>query len=117
MASQQKRKRGSESNTPIDPETPGGSPAVEESMLAIASPLHDPTKDPIEYWIKHGSWPKEYFQQDEQAMENLNRDPGSSVVSGRYVLPQRSIGSGNVLAWKKSRYTSSVSDAATPSDR
>jgi len=43
--------------------------------------------DPIDYWTKEGSWPKAYFEQDEQIREYFNRDIEEESWFRKYWLP------------------------------
>ncbi|KAK1807471.1 hypothetical protein LTR12_018181, partial [Friedmanniomyces endolithicus] len=72
-------------------------------------------QDPIAYWNHHGRWPKEYFEGDGNARENLNRNLEAESGFRKYWLPDM-----NILARK--RFLSSInsrsqSASAMPSDQ
>ena len=78
--------------------------------------------DPIEYWRKEGSWPKGYFEPDDQTREYLNRDLDEERWLKKYWIPEME----HLLARKKSSSTlrrirsqsgSSTPDNTTLSDR
>ena len=52
----------------------GASPAIEEI-------------DPIDYWRKEGSWPKKYFEQDEDTRAYLTRDLDEESWFKNFFLP------------------------------
>ncbi|KAI9788165.1 MAG: hypothetical protein M1816_007211 [Peltula sp. TS41687] len=54
----------------------GASPAIEEI-------------DPIDYWRKQGSWPKKYFEQDEDTQAYLTRDPDEESWVENFLIPTR----------------------------
>jgi hypothetical protein len=43
--------------------------------------------DPIGHWRREGSWPKEYFEQDDQTREYFNRDLEEESWFRKYWLP------------------------------
>jgi len=71
--------------------------------------------DPIDYWRREGTWPKECFEQDDQTREYFNRDLEEESWFRKYWLPNME----HVLARKKSssslRGKQSESGAVGPS--
>jgi len=71
--------------------------------------------DPIDYWRREGTWPKEYFEQDDQTRKYFNRDLEKESWLRKYWLPNME----HVLARKKSssslRGKQSESGAVAPS--
>lgn len=71
--------------------------------------------DPIDYWRREGTWPKVYFEQDDQTREYFNRDLEEESWFRKYWLPNME----HVLARKKSssslRGKQSESGAVAPS--
>ena len=78
--------------------------------------------DPIDQWRREGTWPKEYFELDDQTREYLNRDLEEESWTRKYWLPNME----QALARKKSssslrsKQPESVAitpGAVTPSDQ
>lgn len=120
----QKRKRSHEpenavlqsSLTPPSkrPRTLPPSCTVEDTSNQKVKSAIDKKTQPITHWIREGSWPKEYFEQDNQTKEGLER---YTCLEDSLVKKMMA----DILAKKKSssslRRKDSESSLATPSDQ
>ncbi len=126
QASDQKRKRQQESEDEIRPlsvkkKSRGSLTAPKEGTSRVeAARCANKEIYPIEYWTKEGSWPKEYFELDDQTREYLNRDLEEESWLKKYWIPEME----HLLARKKSssslsrirsQASSSTSDITTHS--
>lgn len=65
--------------------------------------------DPVDYWTKEGTWPKEYFEPNDQTREYFNRDLEEESWLKKYWIPEME----HLLARKKS--SSSLRKQSEPS--
>ena len=119
-----KRKRSHEPENPVlrssltpppkRPRTLPPSCAVEDTSNQKAKSNIDKKTQPITHWIREGSWPKEYFEQDNQTKEGLER----YTCLEDFLVKQMMA---DILAKKKSssslRRKDSEPSLATPSDQ
>ena len=121
--SDRKRKRSQEAedrtgNGPYQkrPRTLLANPAVEDTSKQEAKGDINKKTQPIQHWIREGSWPKEYLEQDSQTREDLER-----YNCLEDFLIKQEINMADILARKKSssslRRKDSESSLATPSDQ
>ena len=124
--SHRKGKRSQDSEAPHEPNPAekhrkraqilAASASIEEnSKPNLASTPKEEERNPIRYWSRHGRWPEEYFEQDDQTREFLFRDLEAESWFEKYWWPNMS----HLLARKRS-YTSlarkrSDSSSVTPS--
>ncbi|KAL9121808.1 MAG: hypothetical protein Q9187_001632 [Circinaria calcarea] len=124
--SDRKRKRSQEAEDPLPrtgngpcqkrPRTLLANPAVEDTSKQEAKGDINKKTQPIKHWIREGSWPKEYSEQDSQTREDLER-----YNCLKDFLIKQEINMADILARKKSssslRRKDSESSLATPSDQ
>ena len=106
--------------------------AEEKLYQEAASDTRKSSTDPLQYWIRHGRWRKEYFEQDSQVREDFERGKSPEEFEQRDCLqehclkePLRSMHGfhhlQHLLARKKSssslRHKNSESSLQTPSDQ
>ncbi|KAG9228182.1 hypothetical protein BJ875DRAFT_528176 [Amylocarpus encephaloides] len=60
----------------------------------------------IDYWRKTGSWPKQYFEQDDQTRKDLNKDQEKDGCYEKYWKPEKNMN--HLLTRKKSSSSSSL---------
>ncbi|KAI9782032.1 MAG: hypothetical protein M1816_002020 [Peltula sp. TS41687] len=63
-------------------------PEDEISAVRAASPAIEEV-NPIDYWRKEGSWPKKYFEQDEDTRAYLTRDLDEESWVENFLIPNR----------------------------
>jgi primosomal protein N'' len=106
--------RSSFTPPPNRPRTLPPSCAVDDTSNQKAKSDIDKKTQPITHWIREGSWPKEYFEQDNQTKEGLER----YTCLEDFLIKQMMA---NVLTKKKSssslRRKDSEPSLATPSDQ
>lgn len=78
--------------------------------------------DPIDYWRREGTWPKECFEQDDQTREYFNRDLEEESWFGKYWLPNMEHvlarkESSSSLRGKQSEYGAVAQSSTIPSDQ
>jgi hypothetical protein len=100
----------------ITQDFPNTRSAVEDTLgQEAASGLAEKKANPIDHWREEGSWPKEYFEQDDQTRKYLNRDLEEESWLEKYWWPNMS----HLLVRKKSsssiRTKPSEPDSAAPS--
>jgi len=126
QAEDRKRKRLQEAGSP--PHYVSADPVLKRPRKSLADSAAESTLgeegshtvsaykvDPIDYWRREGTWPKECFEQDDQTREYFNRDLEEESWFKKYWLPNME----HVLARKKSssslRGKQSESGAVAPS--
>ncbi|KAF2191729.1 hypothetical protein K469DRAFT_341284 [Zopfia rhizophila CBS 207.26] len=119
-----KRKRQQELQDELRSTSAGKKPRThpeEASGVRAASRAIDEI-NPIDYWRKEGSWPKEYFEQDDQTRAYLTRDLEEESWLEKYWVPNMD----RLLARKKSSSSlrriqsesgSSAPSSTTPSEK
>ncbi|KAL8702789.1 MAG: hypothetical protein Q9201_004044 [Fulgogasparrea decipioides] len=76
QANDRKRKRQEDPEDEIGSTPAGKEPRAQPQRPKEGTPSvrRIETTNPIDYWTKEGGWPKEYFEQDDQTREDLNKD-------------------------------------------
>ena len=101
QAKDRKRKRSQESD---DPRVHALAKRLQTSIAGLVVEatciVTDDKTNPIDYWRKHGRWPKEYFKQDDQARENFKKDFEKGSWYEKYWIPEMNMN--HLLAKKKS---------------
>jgi hypothetical protein len=73
---------------------------------------HENEIDPIDHWRREGTWPKEYFERDDQTREYFNRDLEEESWLREYWLPNM-----ERLSSLRGKQSTLTSNPITPSDR
>jgi hypothetical protein len=102
---------------PKSPPTSIASSAVEGAIGQEAvSGVSENKVDPIEFWTRRGSWPKEYFRQDDQTRKDFREDFEKDSWFKKYWEPESNMT--HLLARKRSvRSKNSESISTTASDQ
>jgi hypothetical protein len=116
QAKDRKRKRSKESDDPlVYAPAKRLQTSVAGSVVEATSGVTDNRTNPIDYWRKHGRWPKEYFELDNRAREDFKKDFEKDSWYEKYWIPEMN----HLLAKKKSssslRAKQSEAGSATPS--
>ena len=123
QAKDRKRKRSQE---PDDPLVHAPAKRLQTSIAGLVadatSGVTDAKPDPIDYWRKHGRWPKEHFKQDDQAREDLKKDFEKDSWYEKYWIPEMNHllakkKSSSSLRGKQSEVGSVTPSSTTPSDQ
>jgi len=128
QAKDRKRKRPWEAEDPFvripakplqkRPRTSLAISAVEDTIGQRAvNGVSESKVNPVHYWTRKGSWPKEYFKQDDQTRKDFRKDSEKDSWFKKYWEPESNMN--HLLARKKSssslRRKQSDSGSVTPS--
>ena len=127
-APNRKQKRPQDTEAPFNPDpaerrkrarTSVADESIEENLNGGAiSITNEEDRSPVRYWSRHGRWPEEYFKEDEQTWEYLNRDLEEESWFEKYGRPNIShlLARKRSLVQKKSDTSSRPLSSTTPSD-
>jgi hypothetical protein len=98
--------------------------SIANSVVETTSSVTNNETNPIDYWREHGRWPKEYFQQDDQAREDFKKDFEKDSWYEKYWVPEMNMNhllarkkSSSSLRGKRSEAGSATPSSTTPSDQ
>lgn len=126
QANDRKRKRQQRSNdelrsTSARKKSRASSTGSKKGTSGVKTTRRATKIDPVDYWTKEGSWPKDHFEPNDQTLEYFNRDSEKSWME-KYWMPEME----HLLARKKSssslrheqpKASSSAPSPTTPSDQ
>ncbi|MCJ1475433.1 hypothetical protein MMC13_004095 [Lambiella insularis] len=133
QAENRKRKRSQEAESrlrhvPADPVPKRHRKSLEDSAVE-PTPAEKGSRtpseskiNPIKHWTKEGTWPKEYFEQDDQTRGYLNRNLDEEswfrkywILNMEHALARRK--SSSSLRGKQSQSGAAAPSSTTPSDQ